>query len=760
MSSLPQTASHDLPTLSHDVEPGAGGLRRRGLSALAIARHVGFPIVVALSAVLNLHRLSQNGYANVFYSAAVKSMLRSWHNFVFVSFDPGGLITVDKPPLALWLQAASAKLFGFSPLSLMMPEAIIGVLTVALLYVIVARRLGAAAAFASAFALAVFPSFVAVSRDNGVDPLLILLMLLACGAGLRASETGRLRWLVASGVLIGLAFNTKTLAAYLAVPGIAAAFLLCAPVRLRTRVLALIAAGIVAGAVSFSWIAYFEATPASKRPFAGSSTDNTQIGLTFGYNGFGRVEGQLGGPNNVQNLPGARPVYKRKGAPRSVGTPVGAAHAPTKGRQSSLFLRTGRYRNPIPFGSRPSPVRLWGKGLGDQDGWTIPFALFGAIALLAIALREQRARRRRPGEAAPAAAGDGSAPPREDGDAVEPPDARAPEPAARPADAADARPRLRLPAWRARPGARARAAGAAASTARSEPGLLPFVLVFGGWFLVEAVVLSASKGIVHPYYVSALAPATGAMAGGGALALVRMREGGQPLWAILLAGLAVAGSIAAQTVLLHREHYLLWLVPVLVAGGALGLLALLVSGRLARPAVIGLFALFLIAPTAYATTTWEAPVEGTFPAAGPKFAEGTGGVGITGSELAIERAILAYVRSHDPGTRFPLLTVSSTQAAPFILMGLDAASLGGYSGTDPALDGPGMARLVERHEARYVLLGGDYSTRGGNKATKAILARCKQLSLRTWHSPRPYVLDALTLFDCKGDARALRAFRP
>jgi hypothetical protein len=89
-------------------------------------------------------------------------------------------------------------------------------------------------------------------------------------------------------------------------------------------------------------------------------------------------------------------------------------------------------------------------------------------------------------------------------------------------------------------------------------------------------------------------------------------------------------------------------------------------------------------------------------------------------------------------------------------MGLDAAALGGYSGSDPALDGPGMARLVERHEARFVLLGGDYSTRGGNKATKAVLASCRQLSLHTWHSPIRYVLDALTLFDCEGDASALR----
>ncbi len=125
---------------SADVAPddgqslGAGRTRPRrrpSFDARRLARHAGLPLVLALSAVIELHRLSQNGYANIFYSAGVKSMLRSWHNFFYVSFDPGGLVTVDKPPLALWVQVASAKLFGFSPLSLLVPEALAGVLTVA-----------------------------------------------------------------------------------------------------------------------------------------------------------------------------------------------------------------------------------------------------------------------------------------------------------------------------------------------------------------------------------------------------------------------------------------------------------------------------------------------------------------------------------------------------------------------------------------------------------------------------------------------------
>src|ERR1019366_7149182 len=126
--------------------------------------------------------------------------------------DPNGLITVDKPPLGLWLQALSAKLFGFASLSLLVPEGVCAVLAVWLLYRIVAPRFGVVAGvgLVGALALAVFPSFVAVSRDNGVDPLLILLMLAACGVGLAAVDSGRLRTLVWCGVLVGLAFNTKS----------------------------------------------------------------------------------------------------------------------------------------------------------------------------------------------------------------------------------------------------------------------------------------------------------------------------------------------------------------------------------------------------------------------------------------------------------------------------------------------------------------------------------------------------------------------
>jgi len=709
MNSVPPTAtpSPAAPALSGAQRQSLTERSRELLRTYPQLRHLAVIVPVAVSAVLNTVKLSQNGFANLFYSAGVKSMLRSWHNFVFVSFDPGGLITVDKPPLALWVQAASAKLFGFSPLSLLLPEAIAGVLAVALLYLLLARRLGMAAALAGSLALAVFPSFVAVSRDNGVDPVLILLMILACAAAIRAAETGRLRMLVCCGVMVGLAFNTKTLAAFLVVPGIALGYIACAPGSIVRRVTQLLLGGLAMLVVAFAWIAFVDLTPASKRPYVGSSTNNSELGLTFEYNGFGRVEGQAGGPGDVAVRAGAYvPASRQRAvndAARAAARAASAAHPskpapPAPAPAPAPKTSTGRERNPIPFGGPPRLLRLFGVGLGDQAGWILPFALFGLFGAGLLALLAYRA------------------PARDDVDDAPP---------------------------------------AEQPLGRRDPRLAT-LLVLGVWFLVEAAVLSLSKGIVHPYYVSAIAPGAAAMAGAGAVAFVTLARGPRRIWGLMLAAAGVATTVAAQIVLLHREHYLLWFIPVLLVGAAVGLAALLALRRLAAPAVALTFLLLLVAPGAYATTTWLAPVEGTFPVAGPKHDAGSGGYGVNPRDLAIDRALLEYVRTHGPGSRWALLTVASDTAAPLMLLGLNAGAVGGYSGTDPALDGRGLARLVARGEARYVLLGGEYSLRGGNRATVAVLRACRELAPSEWHSPVGFPF-GLVLFDCAGRERELAA---
>ncbi|MBA3809622.1 MAG: hypothetical protein H0X28_14705, partial [Solirubrobacterales bacterium] len=296
----------------------------------------------------------------------------------------------------------------------------------------------------------------------------------------------------------------------------------------------------------------------------------------------------------------------------------------------------------------------------------------------------------------------------------------------------------------------------AALTGRRDPRLAT-ALVLGGWFLVEALVLSTSKGIVHPYYVSALAPGTGAMLGAGAGAFVTLARGERRLLALVLLTPALVAALAAQLVLMHRYHYMQWFVPVLLGGTLLAFLALAASRRVALPAMGALVALALVVPSGYAATTWLAPVEGTFPAAGPRQTAGSpDGYGVNARDLGIYRALSAYVSTHRPGSRWELLGVASDTVAPMMLIGLEAGALGGYSGTDPALDGPGLARYVQRGEARWVLLGGEYSLRGGNLATQAVLRSCQQIAPSVWRSPVPYPF-GLTLFDCAGHERALAA---
>jgi 4-amino-4-deoxy-L-arabinose transferase-like glycosyltransferase len=623
---------------------------------------------VALAAVLNTWALAQNGYANVYYAAGVKSMLESWHNFFFLAADPGGLISIDKPPLALWLQTASAELFGFSPLSQLLPQALAGVVAVAALYLIVLRSYGALAATASALTLAVFPAFVAVSRDNNVDTLLILLMTLACGAALRAIESGRLRTLLATAALVALAFNTKALAAYLVVPGIAVGYLCCAPGTVRHRVGQLLLAGVVCGVLSLAWMVAVDLTPAGQRPFVGSSTDNSELGLTFGYNGFGRVGGQKGGPGAVADrevLPTVQ-AHASEADATTVRLPKPSPDVAPKVAHTIT-------RSPVAFGTAPGPLRLFRSGFGDQDAWMLAFALVGLVAL------------------------------------------------------ALARPSRRDP----------RLAG---------------LIVFGGFLLCEAGFLSGSKGIVHPYYVSALAPGTAVMVGAGVAAMLSMTGAQQRLLLIL----AVFATAVVQVALLHHAHYLyVWQLLLIPAAAAATLFAL-TRPRRSLPGAAAALAVLLIGPTAYAATTWRQPVEGTFPAAGPRVVGGNGGAALSRAQLATDEAVMRYVLAHGGAHgRFQLLTLASLTADSPILLGLRASALGGYGGVDPALDGPGLARLVASGQARFLLLGGSYDYLGGNAASRAAARVCPQVSLTAWDGQQAHEHEGLYLLDCAGRAREL-----
>jgi 4-amino-4-deoxy-L-arabinose transferase-like glycosyltransferase len=260
--------------------------------------------VLVLSAFLNFSRLTSEGYANLYYAATVKNMLTSWHNFFFASYD-AGFVSVDKPPLGFWIQATSAYLFGFHGWSLLLPQALAGILSVALLYHLVGRSFGPVAGLLAALALALTPISVATNRHNNLESLLVLAVLLAAWAFILAVETGRLRWLVVGGLVMGLGFNIKMFEAFLVLPAFYMLYLVAAPVGWRRRMIHLGLATVVIIVASLPWVVAVDLTPAEQRPYVGSSSFNTVTDLIVGWNGVERLAGSdedVGDPGPLRLL--------------------------------------------------------------------------------------------------------------------------------------------------------------------------------------------------------------------------------------------------------------------------------------------------------------------------------------------------------------------------------------------------------------------------------------------------------------------------
>lgn len=254
------------------VHVAPGDDQGRGLPSLWHRLVLG--AILLTSIFMNFYQLGQNGFGNLFYAAGVRSMVDSLHNFFFVSYDPGGFVTVDKPPLGFWLQAISVKLFGFAPFSIFLPQALAGVLAVLVLFCLVRRHFGIVAGLLAALALAISPLSVVTARNNTIDSTLVLVLLLGAWAIMLAAETGRWRWLLLSAALIGLGFNIKMLEAYLVLPAFGLLYLLAAPRKFWLRSGQLLVALLVLLIVSLSWAVTVDLTPPSQRPYVGSSKGN------------------------------------------------------------------------------------------------------------------------------------------------------------------------------------------------------------------------------------------------------------------------------------------------------------------------------------------------------------------------------------------------------------------------------------------------------------------------------------------------------
>lgn len=315
--------------------------------------------IIVLSVMLNFANLSIEGTGNLYYAAAVRSMTMSLKNFFFVSFDPAGFISIDKPPLGFWLQTISAKIFGYSGWSILLPQALAGVISVVIIYKLVKRAFGSTAGLISAVCLAITPVFVAASRNNTVDNILILFLLLACLTFSAAVENGNLNYLMISMALVGLGFNVKMLQAYMILPALYITYLLAAAPSMRKKIIHLSISTIVLLAVSLSWASFVDAVPSKHRPYIDSSTNNSIFQLILGHNGIQRLCPNLNNSKYGEyNFPANRQILLQH---------MGNINGGLRGFSG---------------GHLPSSVtRLFSKNvLSDQIVWFIPLAVLGFIA--------------------------------------------------------------------------------------------------------------------------------------------------------------------------------------------------------------------------------------------------------------------------------------------------------------------------------------------------------------------------------------------
>ena len=326
------------------VAATAISLRRR---AALSAESVAFAALLLGTGLLYLFGLSRNGWGNSFYAGAAQAGAQSWTAMFYGSSDAANSITVDKPPASLWPMSLSIRIFGLSSWSVLVPQALMGVAAVALLTLAVRRVVGPWAGLLAGLLFALTPVVTVLFRYDNPDALMTLLLVGAAYATTRAVEDGQTRWVVLTGTLLGAAFLTKSLQAFLVLPGLALVLLLAAPGPLRRRITQLILGGAALLVSGGWWFAVVSLIPKESRPWVGGSGTGNPIDLALGYNGLGRLLGQQ--------------------------SPSGR-----------ILVKGG------------SPWRLFGSA-GDQISWLIPAAL---IALVALAVLTWRAGRTDPVRAA------------------------------------------------------------------------------------------------------------------------------------------------------------------------------------------------------------------------------------------------------------------------------------------------------------------------------------------------------------------------
>ncbi|OOM81409.1 glycosyltransferase family 39 protein [Clostridium sp. BL-8] len=636
----------------------------------------GIGIILLLSIILNFANLGIEGNANTYYSAGVKSMMMSLKNFFFVSSDPSGFVTIDKPPVGFWLQTISAKIFGFSGWSVILPQALAGVISVWIIYYLVKRSFGTLAALVAALCLATTPIFVAAGRNNTIDNLLVLCLLLACVAISRGAEEGKFKYLILSLVLVGIGFNIKMVEAYMLAPAIFITYFLSTTIPYKTKIKHLFAGGIILLVVSLSWALIVDLVPASDRPFIGSSTDNSVMELIIGHNGLERIG--LGGRNahkgtDDQSQKSKNQDNTKQDQDHASGNKelalqnqdygsLNQNRAPQSHDGSSQDY-SGTSPDQMPAGrggmgnnSKTGITRLFTyNNLSDQISWLLPFAIIGAII---VALEEK----------------------------------------------------VRL--------------------FRFDNKRKLSLLLWFTWLLPEFIYFSFSKNVTHTYYLTTMAPSIAALTGIGLSAMWKLYNEAGLKKLILPAVFVVNGLI--EILILSPNYktsngYKITLITtgILCIGASIALIINAIIRRkisiqpektfgkklnivLTSIAFIGI----LTAPFVWSSTTLFYPMNGSSPAAGLELASGHQNRNFGNSS---NTKLIQFLENNKQNEKYLVAVPSAmTYASDLILKtGEPVMTIGGFSGSDQIISLEEFRQLVADGSIRYALINDGNRMGGG-----------------------------------------------
>jgi len=632
------------------------------------AAAIGLGLIVVLGAYLRLYQLGEFSIGNTYYAAAVKSMLTSWENFFFVAFEPGGSVTVDKPPVGFWVQAISAYFLGVNGCALALPNALAGIGSILLVYGLVKKQFNTAAGLIAALVLAIVPVTVSTERNNTIDGLLVFVLLLAVWAVWRAVETGKLRCLLLGAALVGLGFNIKMLQAYMILPALYALYFFGANHGWWTRIWHLAAATVLLLVVSLSWTVAVDLTPAEDRPFIGSSKDNTVMELIVGHNGLSRLGlsnrnpgGDRGQPPRLSDGPaaGINPQNNGRPIPPPQNDGPFAQYPPPDG-QVRLALPGSPPDNAQVGGSPPLArqprgdgpdgtrsigrsetgsaglLRLFSEPLVTEASWLLPLALLG-IVLTALVL-----------------------------------------------------------GW---------------SWPLKKHHLA--LLLWAGWLLPEMIYFSFTTGLFHRYYLIMLGPPLAALVGMAFWSILQLWKRDHWLaWSIL--AIFTLAMLGFQIATLSSYESASWLPPFAIFTSliGLGLAAPISTDRLHLTNLSLVLVAVMVAPFTWsvqAATTENPNV--ALPTANTADKTSTSFMTPNNDTMSKnERIVTKYLLANTNPDSYLLATHTARGAAPYILeTGRPVLTFGGFTGSDQVIDAAGVAQMVSDGELRFVLFSSQIS---------------------------------------------------